>query len=57
MPWTQDVDLSREGAIGAILAIVAGEQNAALGRPGCFALAEATVEDVMALTDRQELSR
>lgn len=51
MPWTHDVDLSREGTIGGILAIVAGEQNAALGTPGYFALAEAMVEDAIALVE------
>lgn len=49
VPWTHDVDLSLEGAIGAILVVVVGEQNAAVATPGYFALTEAMVEDVMAL--------
>ncbi|HEX4694462.1 CHAT domain-containing protein [Sphingomonas sp.] len=49
VPWTRDVDLSREGAFNAILGIVADEQDAAVGSPAYFAIAGAMVEDAMAL--------
>lgn len=47
--WTRGVDLSREDEIKAIVAAIAEEQNAALGTPHYFALAEAMVEDAMTL--------
>lgn len=49
VPWTRDVDLSREDVIGTILAAMADDQNAAADAPNYFDLAEAMVQDVMVL--------
>lgn len=49
VPWTSDVDLSHEDAIGTIMATVADEQNAAVGSPRYFDLAQAMVEDAAEL--------
>jgi len=49
VPWTRDIDLSRKDAIGTIATAVIDEQNAAGGTPDYFDLAQAMVEDAMAL--------
>lgn len=50
VPWTRDIELSREDAIGAIISALTGEQTNSLGTPDYFTLAEAMVEDAMALS-------
>ncbi len=51
IPWTRDFDLSRPQDLWAVLAITGGGQDAAVGTPSYFELAEAMVADAMALAE------